>query len=668
MKQFLFIPTLSLCLWGSLSAEISDNHINLSGSHTFLSSAQNTATFFWQPSKYAFRAGRAMNNTNFHSANLGMYSFGSGYNARASGFSSTAIGFNPFASGYCSFAQGYFPYASGSFSVSMGNFTYASGYGSIAMGLAWDDEDLVETSALSYGAIAIGTGATASSTGAISIGTLTSASADYAVALGRYNRAIGVSSFAVGYNSEAEYGYSGAMGFMSEARATTAFAIGSNLIVRSRNATAVGFNNDPMGTTNNSNATDRPIFMVGNGDSSYNFRPQKRVYGSRQWRRNYEQGAGRYSYGGIRVNPFRSCQIRKVLCFLCLFSTSLSALNINDIVNESEDIDNGWYYSEWFGYFEVLTSTAGCSTGLIYHNEHGALCVGNVSGSYYEFYDWSIGGAMEVDPTSYPSGISIFGAGNFSYVKGSSPERWFFDHINDHWVYYWAHLEHKLNGPNGPIPLWWKYYNMVDLSRVVSNHSPLLTGQLKHISTQAKVYLDAQLGLVDEIWDLAYAGFGGNPFPLPVGTTEGNHGMANLGQLKYLSSGFYEILNHVNGYDVKAYLSSMMGGTPAYWITGTPGYPWAPSTPVAENRKPSNIGQLKLVYSFSLEGVNNPFVDFNGNSIDDVWEYFWFNSFVSDVHIDYDGDGQSILEEFLSGTNPHEKDHPDVGLVVFEIH
>lgn len=66
--------------------------------------------------------------------------------------------------------------------------------------------------------------------------------------------------------------------------------------------------------------------------------------------------------------------------------------------------------------------------------------------------------------------------------------------------------------------------------------------------------------------------------------------------------------------------------------------------------------QLQLGY--------NPFdwVDTSENGIHDAWEQYHFGLIGIDPDADSDGDGQTNLQEFNSGTNPQHPDHPSVSL------
>ena len=89
------------------------------GSGTALNLGAGTR-MMWYPKKAAFREGN-VNGSQWNDANIGDYSFASGYSTTASGYSSIAIGYYTTASGNNSTAMGGGTTASGDFSTAMGN-------------------------------------------------------------------------------------------------------------------------------------------------------------------------------------------------------------------------------------------------------------------------------------------------------------------------------------------------------------------------------------------------------------------------------------------------------------------------------------------------------------------------------------------------------------------
>ncbi len=239
----------------------------------------------WIPEKAAFRAGM-VNGTQWDDNNIGIYSFASGVNCKASGDNSTAMNQNTTASGVISTAMGGYTIASGAASTSMGYFTNASGFSSTAMGQT--------TTASGYNSTAMGQSTTASSDNSTTMGYLSTASGDNSTAMGQSNTASGVASTAMGYLSTASGSYSTAMGentkaggFASTSMGYTTKASGDFSTAMSLNATASGFSSTAMGFSTKSkscggfttglyndstNAADpnlinslNRIFQIGNG-------------------------------------------------------------------------------------------------------------------------------------------------------------------------------------------------------------------------------------------------------------------------------------------------------------------------------------------------------------------------------------------------------------------
>jgi hypothetical protein len=91
------------------------------------------ARMYWDADKSALRAGR-VTGAEWDAANIGDYSFASGYATTASGQSSTAMGNTTTASNGSSTAMGGWTNASGEYSTAIGYNTNASGYISLAVG------------------------------------------------------------------------------------------------------------------------------------------------------------------------------------------------------------------------------------------------------------------------------------------------------------------------------------------------------------------------------------------------------------------------------------------------------------------------------------------------------------------------------------------------------
>ena len=175
------------------------------GSGTALNLGAGTR-MMWYPLKAAFREGNA-NGSQWDDANIGDYSFASGYSTTASGYSSSAMGYSTTASGYYSSAMGQGTTASGYSSTAIGYYTTASGQYSTAMGEA----------------------KTASGYSSTAIGNNTTASGNYSTAMGYYTTASGNNSTAMGGGTTASGDFSTAMGnTVSTNSFSGSFIIGDN--------------------------------------------------------------------------------------------------------------------------------------------------------------------------------------------------------------------------------------------------------------------------------------------------------------------------------------------------------------------------------------------------------------------------------------------------------
>jgi hypothetical protein len=155
----------------------------------------------WYPGKAAFRVGFVENN-HWDRDSIGVFSFASGANTKATGGAAVAMGLSSI--------------SSGSGSISLGNQTEATGTGAVAMGVA------------------------------------STASAGFATALG--------------YQTTASAGHSTALGANSIASAWYSTALGRHTIAPSGYETVIGkFNTEytPLSTNGHNNA-DR-LFTIGNG-------------------------------------------------------------------------------------------------------------------------------------------------------------------------------------------------------------------------------------------------------------------------------------------------------------------------------------------------------------------------------------------------------------------
>ena len=186
--------------------------------------------FYFDKGKFAFRAGKLSNTTDWSPDSIGIASVAMGEDVKATGNHSIALGKIAAATGTTSFAAG--------------TFTNATATGSVAIGYSND--------AIAANSIAMGRYSEASGLTALAIGDHVDATGQSSVAFGFYTEANGEGSFSMGVHSDANGQYS--------------TSIGHRLGVQSYNNTALGRYNDDSGDPINWVDTD-PLFQVGNGTS-----------------------------------------------------------------------------------------------------------------------------------------------------------------------------------------------------------------------------------------------------------------------------------------------------------------------------------------------------------------------------------------------------------------
>ncbi len=316
---------------------------------------------------------------------------------------------------------------------------------------------------------------------------------------------------------------------------------------------------------------------------------------------------------------------------------SVFGYGLSDLVQTSSALGNNWYYSSWYGLFR--TNHPGSAEEWIFHNEHGWIYVYGIPSTNYSTYDLTLDTVFTFNSVDYPSMWVLSTPGYWMhYTVGSAPNRWFFDESmpsGQEWVTSLVELGFTPDGPNGPIPVWWKTMGLVDLSKVPDNYAPLTVGQLKHVATRSKAYLEEQLQLTNSNWNNAYSPFGANPFPLSQGSSATNHTVANIGQLKFMASGFYRALHQHTNLNLIDFFHFRGLSTGQYGTN--PPLPWPSQNTPGANQEPANLGQLKLVFGFILD-LNDITPPSSGGS----WSDQDFDS--TDSNQDFWSDG---LKEFM---------------------
>ncbi|MDD5482834.1 MAG: hypothetical protein PHP98_04195 [Kiritimatiellae bacterium] len=211
-------------------------------------------------------------------------------------------------------------------------------------------------------------------------------------------------------------------------------------------------------------------------------------------------------------------------------------------------------------------------------------------------------------------------------------------------------------------PAWWQTRGLISSNAVPNNYAPLAQGQLQWMAYCAYCEMESLMGAGTEIMAMI------NTFSATNG-----YRLANIGQLKYVGSRFYDRLYALN------LTNTFPANMPGY-------YPWG-NAPQTNDFAVANIGQAKYVFSFDSAkdtdgdglgdwreaelGINPYNPDSDGDGLTDGYEdSHGFNpSDPSDASEDADSDGLSNLQEYQLGTDPHNPDTDGDGysdLVEFE--
>lgn len=187
-----------------------------------------------------------------------------------------------------------------------------------------------------------------------------------------------------------------------------------------------------------------------------------------------------------------------------------------------------------------------------------------------------------------------------------------------------------------------------------NNQSALNQGQLWNMTSQAIAELDVQLSPI-----------GGSGFDLEMfkepGTIPDYYAPANLGQLKFVSSKFYELFHEIGYTPVSPDPSSLGQFIPIPLIaegslSGIPMYPWVDSQS-PDNFFPAVIGQAKYVFSWDLSSFVSADTEDNGDGtfgdgLPDWWELYYFSDLGRTPIDDFDNDSIFNLDEFIYGLDP----------------
>jgi hypothetical protein len=169
---------------------------------------------------------------------------------------------------------------------------------------------------------------------------------------------------------------------------------------------------------------------------------------------------------------------------------------------------------------------------------------------------------------------------------------------------------------NPPVPAWWVSRGvLVPGAAVTNDHAAVNQGEVKWIASNACAELEAMLpdGAGTGVWAQA------NGF-----SASNNYRCVNVGQLKALAQPFYDRLIEF-GY--------------------TNAYPWTAATNDDADHAIANIGQVKNLFSFSL--------DSDGDGLPDWWEWEHFGTLAQSGTDDSDRDGISNSDEWQGETDPN---------------
>ena len=188
----------------------------------------------WIPSRSAFRVGtvESFGQNAWDAANIGLFSFATGYSTYGTGQYSTAMGRYNTASGQNSTTMGYGTTDSGNYSTAIGYTTIASEFASTAMGFT--------TTASGYASTGMGYITAARGIGSTAMGYTTAASGSY--------------STTMGYNTTASGNYSTAMGLFNVDNPNAIFMVGNGILDNRANVFTIRGDNNRVGI-----GTDNPI-------------------------------------------------------------------------------------------------------------------------------------------------------------------------------------------------------------------------------------------------------------------------------------------------------------------------------------------------------------------------------------------------------------------------
>jgi len=220
-------------------------------------------------------------------------------------------------------------------------------------------------------------------------------------------------------------------------------------------------------------------------------------------------------------------------------------------------------------------------------------------------------------------------------------------------------------GLHAAPPAWWSQGNppVIDPTAEVNNHGMANIGQAKWM---AKSALEAIRNLDSATAAAIEAELVGAGKPImswnPPGTQEQRDAQRApllIGQLKAIAAPLYSKLHDLDG----AWLDDQLTRNQTKDVSdSTNFYPWSSATTDDDNKAAVAIGQLKAVFSLRFETF---VIDADNDQLPDSWERVLVeqsddpsSKTLADIipGDDFDGDGVSNWQEYQRGLSPYQKD------------
>ncbi|MCC5840889.1 MAG: fibronectin type III domain-containing protein [Opitutales bacterium] len=135
-----------------------------------------------------------------------------------------------------------------------------------------------------------------------------------------------------------------------------------------------------------------------------------------------------YSFQVSALNVFGASELSEALSV----TTEPEPEPISTLWSTATEVGEGWYHTDWFGFFFPMTGGAGWT----YHAEHGWLYIWGESVESLFLFDWELGFAAWTSESVYPFILWSSGSAEWSYylIGGEPGSRAFFDFTRMEWV------------------------------------------------------------------------------------------------------------------------------------------------------------------------------------------------------------------------------------------